>query len=355
MPVRLPAIQAVRAAAALMVVAAHVKIAIEIELFRIPIPDLPLSPFPLVAGVDVFFVVSGFVMAYASGSLFGQQGAWKRFLWRRLVRIVPLYWLITIALLALMFAIRSPILDHTTAWQIAASFLFVPALNPDGFPVPLLDVGWTLNYEMAFYVVFALFIGWRRPLALAATACALLLLVAIRPFVDPSATALRFWSDPIVIEFLGGILLQLLVRRGLILSPWTRLLMIGTAVVILATFPALDQPWRWLQWGGPALLVVAAAVCGPVAFGRWTTTVERLGDLSYALYLVHFFAIRAVAQVARHLEWTAAPTTVGAFAIATTAIALLLAWVLHVGFERPVLQRLRRYDRVRTPPVVPTS
>ncbi|WP_062011305.1 acyltransferase [Aureimonas sp. AU4] len=354
-PVRIPAIQGLRAVAALMVVAAHIKIALEIELLRIPIPDLPLSPFPLVAGVDVFFVVSGFVMAHASDRLFGRPGAWKLFLWRRLARIVPLYWLITLALLALMVAIRSPVLEQTTPWQIAASFLFVPTLNPDGFPVPLLDVGWTLNYEMAFYVVFALFIAWRRSVALAATAGALVLLVALHPLLAVQGTALRFWSDPIVLEFLGGIVLHALVRGGLVLSPWTRVLMVGAAFAVLATCPALDVPWRWLQWGVPAMLLVGAAVCGPVSFGQWRPVIERAGDISYALYLVHFFAIRAVAQIARRQEWDASLPFLVLFSAAVVGLALVLSWLLHTAFERPAMRWLRRFEPARPTQAVPIS
>src|SRR5262249_32463856 len=108
------------------------------------------------AGVDLFFVISGFVMVYASEPLYEKLGAPRVFFLRRLARIVPSYWATTIFLLAYGMIAR---VDLATSWDaaewIVASFLFIPCPRPNGVMLPYHYVGWTLNYEMFFYVVFA--------------------------------------------------------------------------------------------------------------------------------------------------------------------------------------------------------
>ena len=159
---RLDGIQWLRAAAAALVVVEHAKNAISTEFLGLHPDRSPLSFFPFSAGVDIFFVISGFIMAYSSAALFERQGGRRIFLLRRVARIVPIYWLVT-SLMLLMFAAMGSRMWSESGWStIAAAYLFIPAANPDGAPFPLLVIGWTLNYEMAFYVVFALFIGCSR-------------------------------------------------------------------------------------------------------------------------------------------------------------------------------------------------
>ena len=110
--------------------------------------DDPIPLYSLASGVDLFFVISGFIMVYSSEDLFGARGAWRTFLTRRLVRIVPLYWLTT--------AITIPLMSLTVDWQsLLGSYFFIPYRAPSNAIVPLHGVGWTLNLEMFFYVIFA--------------------------------------------------------------------------------------------------------------------------------------------------------------------------------------------------------
>ena len=109
------------------------------------------------AGVDMFFVLSGFIMVAVAGRNIGPI----RFLWRRAARIYPTYWLVSLAVLALAIVapalVDSSVIAPISLWR---SFLLVP-----GETVPLLAVGWTLVHEMYFYLVFAIFLALRLPIS----------------------------------------------------------------------------------------------------------------------------------------------------------------------------------------------
>ena len=105
------------------------------------------------AGVDLFFVISGFVMWTVTA---GREAAPLTFLRRRVIRVAPLYWIVTLALVAgaLVFPQRFPEVEPR-ADHILLSLAFIQHMNPAGQPFPILAPGWTLNYEAVFYLVFA--------------------------------------------------------------------------------------------------------------------------------------------------------------------------------------------------------
>ena len=139
-----------------------------------PCPDLTLGN----AGVDLFFVISGFVMVYASERMFGRAGGQLQFITRRLIRIVPLYWLVTPLYLVMALAIPAFEKSYSVA-SVVASYLFIPWPRLDGIMQPLVGQGWTLNYEMFFYAIFAAAILAPRRIAVALASG--VLIVAVGP------------------------------------------------------------------------------------------------------------------------------------------------------------------------------
>ena len=177
-----------------------------------------LRTIPWSAGVDIFFVISGFVMTYLTQGQFGRPGAPRAFLIRRIIRIVPPYWLFTtlmvVAVLLFSDHIRNTELDGAS---VITSYLFVPWPRvADGQLNPLLSQGWTLNYEAFFYLAFAAALFFRRGLVWLAGG--FLLLAALHPLVPAHLFVLKFWTNPIILEFLGGAGLAVLFLRGLRLS-----------------------------------------------------------------------------------------------------------------------------------------
>ena len=311
----LRSIQSLRAFAALSVVVFHAG---------------QLSGHPAVigaAGVDVFFVISGFIMESAAG----RTVTAGRFFVHRLIRIVPLYWAVTLAMAVLSFVPGA--FPHLRAppGHVALSLLFMPHADPAGDSFPVLVAGWTLNFEMAFYAVFAASL-WlpprRRLLALTAV---LMGAVAAGLVFRPRMVAAQAWSDPILLEFLAGVWLA---ASRVPSRPWSGL-MLATGVAafgLQAGWPAAEAGWRLLCWGVPACLIVAGSVA---LEGGWPEgVVARVGDASYSIYLMHGFAVSAC--------WRAMPGSPPAlFFAASVAGSVALGAVCFVGFERPVTRVLR--------------
>jgi exopolysaccharide production protein ExoZ len=299
---------------------------------------------PWATGVDIFFVISGFVIVHASANLFAQSGGPVRFLHRRLTRIVPLYWALTTLFLVMALLQRSAIRGETgDAGTILASYLFIPWPRPDGLMEPALGLGWTLNYEMFFYLVLTPFLLLPRALAVAGSATALCLFVGVGQMVGFSAPPLRFWSDPIILEFVLGMGIAIAVGGGLTLPLSLRLAM--TAIAILGLHEQSDAAftWRPISFGLPGALLVMAAVSSrrPEYIGPVMRGMIRLGDASYAMYLFHPFVMRGVTLLSTHVT---APTEMGG--IATVVLSLVLAQLgalaINARFERKLTSVLRR-------------
>jgi exopolysaccharide production protein ExoZ len=289
---------------------------------------------PWAAGVDLFFVISGLIMVHASAGLFGRAGARRVFLARRIARIVPLYWAVTALYLALALAAPALLNSEILApWPVVASFLFIPFARPDGVAQPVYSLGWTLNYEMAFYALFAVALAWPRRAAVPALIAALAGLAAlglVRPWPQPVA----FWTAPIILEFAFGLAIGALRAEGVALGAPARIALAAAGLALLGL--SGSEGVRALEWGLPAALIVAAAALGPARAeprNPATRAAAALGDASYALYLVHPFAVRGV-RVA--VEGLGVFPVIGPWGFVAVALAgaAAAALAVHRGFER---------------------
>ena len=225
------------------------------------------------AGVDVFFVISGLVIFLASADK--ALTPW-RFMLMRVARIAPAYWFYTVLLAVLVTAMPWMFPDvQLELGHVLLSMLFIPAQNPAGYGVyPLLDVGWTLNFEMLFYCLFAVALLVREACRLWVVAALLYLLCyVIGPAFD---LADGFYRNDIVLEFLMGVAIGMLYRRGLCRSrPW-----LGVAGCRRGI--GGDLPWR----GCPARVGMGSAqrragdqLCGAGALLPWFALDKTAGRL----------------------------------------------------------------------------
>ena len=339
-------IQVLRALAALMVAIHHVQpdAALLAEMAGASFQRSDLLPW--MAGVDIFFVVSGFIMVHASQGLFGRPGAAGLFLRRRLARIVPLYWAATSVFLLIVLVSPSVLNSGTPSLaQIAGSYLFWPMLSTQGLAQPVYSLGWTLNYEMLFYVLFAAALVLPARWTLPAVALALAGLVVGESLAGPLTLPFGFWGQPIVLEFAAGMGLAVLRQKGLRLHGGLRVLvgLAGVAVLMAAAHVGEGQGiWSVVAWNGSAaVLLVLAAGCGregpvPPAPVRALATI---GDASYALYLVHPFVIRGLREVALR----AGGLSPGLYILLALGGSIVAALMIHRWFERPMTGVVRRW------------
>lgn len=246
-------------------------------------------------GVDLFFVVSGFVMVYVAG----RKATPARFMFDRIARIVPLYWVATLGIVAAqtfrewLFA-KSLVTPET----IISSLLFIPADNAVGSLEPILFVGWTLNLEMVFYALFALSMfgskAWRVPLVIG-----LITIVYAIGVIFSADHVISFYGNPILFEFAVGCILGWVATKSTTLAAFTRIsgwFYIAAGVALLAIneagLPSFDN--RFMKWGIPASLIVAGVIAldmkKPI---KSTGLLVSLGDSSYSAYLLHWFVIVA--------------------------------------------------------------
>jgi len=342
-------VQVLRGLAALMVVFGHAQHHAFVQSQKLGGGFERVHLLPWGAGVDIFFVISGFIMVYASDGLFGRPGAASEFLGRRVARIVPLYWFFTaLYVMVVTVGLAGTTRDAAGPATILASFAFWPAYGPGHeVPLPVLELGWTLNYEMFFYLLFAAFIGLRRGRAVMAVAATLAALVIAGLMVGPSAAAPFFWTRPIVLEFGFGMGIALLLRNGVLLSGLARgaLLVGGFAILFVDPIDSAHQAMTWTTpndfarvfgWGLPAALIVAAAVLGRQAGPSPLAGLGLLlGDASYVLYLSHPFVIVAIRKAAQ-AAGLEGPATLWAIVAVTLVAACAVAVAIHRWIERPV-------------------
>jgi peptidoglycan/LPS O-acetylase OafA/YrhL len=304
--------------------------------------------FPWTWGVDLFFVISGAVIVISAARQSGRPGGWRRFLAARVIRVVPLYWMFTALMLGALLAAPQHVHSVALDWgQVAASFAFVPYQAANGLEVPILTPGWTLNYEIFFYatVTLLLAVGLRIGSLVLALTAGFAGIVVAGWLAQPDAMVLRFWSDPLILEFvLGAGIGWAWLRRGGAPSsrPWfVALTLVGLGLAGLwvgrGIYDAGLAP-RALAAGLPSALIVAAAVlfCGPEAGRRTPRWAVALGDSSYALYLSHRFTLRGLT-----LLWPSAATG-WLFVMVASLAAIAVGHAVYLVAERPLLRTCRK-------------
>jgi exopolysaccharide production protein ExoZ len=284
-------------------------------------------------GVDIFFVLSGFVMVWTAEC--DQPG---HFLTRRIIRVVPLYWAVT---LAMCTASLVPGLFSTFTFNpqsLTQSLLFIPYANENGDFWPLIIPGWTLNYEMFFYVIFALSLWLKKPLQF--TLSLLLGLVILGLFFPfPSTSPATFWTHNIILEFaLGMLLARYRLYGGPLLAGL--LIVLGFSALLVDGFSVVTPEWRFIYWGIPALAIVAGCLLLEQnrAWPAWLKPMEAVGDASYSLYLTHGIVI------AFCFKLLGENTVSGIIAFAAS---IAIAFVSFHGFEKPAGRYLTAFLTLR--------
>ncbi|WP_176048591.1 acyltransferase [Burkholderia sp. BCC1644] len=322
-----PNIQAARAFAALAVVAYHMHV-------------LPFGQ----AGVDVFFVISGFIMSWVA------PNERREFFRKRLVRIVPLYWVTTLGIYVIAM-LRPHWLNSTTAAPeyLVKSLLFLPYVKENGHWGPLNLNGWTLEYEMLFYVVVAASLACVSARFATAFAALMLASFCLWAAIDGTpGTVAHHLGQPFVLEFGLGVVAYRVLQTGFvrrIAAPaWVLAACVAITAIPLshALFGTPQAFARIALWGVPACVLIVSLVA--LDMRKWSignSTVIALGAASYSIYLLHPYVIGAAEKIVglhSNLQtWSGFMVT-----CTTLGMVCLSGYVCHIRIELPMVSVLNR-------------
>lgn len=277
---RFDSIQALRGISAIFIVLEHVRF-------------LNCGAF----GVDIFFCISGFMIMLST-----QRDA-SHFFGKRLIRILPFYYLMTlVTFLALILMPELFVQTKANPVFLAKSLLFIPFDIGGGTLQPLMRVGWTVNCEIFFYLIFWLAMKLNHRYRGLICCCILLLLIGLAQVLSVDFAPLTFYGDPVMADFLLGILCYY-IAKGIFklhstnklpgfLSVFCLLLTVVCFIYLIATKPGIDILGfrRPLLWGIPAAIIVLSTFTVGL-FLKMPHSLVKLGDISFSLYLVHYYPV----------------------------------------------------------------
>ena len=343
--VSIQGIQYLRAIAALMVVFHHARWFFPSDsiLFTAPWAEFGTR------GVDIFFVISGYVMtvttrnysAHARHRIPQAVG----FIVKRFIRVVPLYWIAT------LWTAKRLIWHGEAGLPLLEDFLFVPHFSERGHGLiwPYLFQGWTINYELFFYSLFALSMlaGRRRYvfLSLALLTLVLLGMVLTITHAHTNVAAVIFYTSNLLLEFLMGVWLSLWTQGRVSRLPRPILMGVTLIAFFILAVPN-DDTIRGFADGIVAVVIVWTAVLWGDAID--IPLLKHLGDASYSIYLFHMTIYGASLWVFRSLDLLQ-PTMFHMVTVIAMQIvfASLLGLGVHRYVEKPVLKWLRAMSTAR--------
>lgn len=302
------------------------------------------------SGVDIFFCISGLVIAYASRSLPAGVAAARTFAWRRILRVIPPYWVFTLGLIFLWgvgVGLRNLIV---TPGLVIASLLLIPfpkrTQMGDLSYHPILDVGWTLTFEMYFYAICALviaFAGGRR--IWPAIVVALAVIAALTwGLLGAKSVAASVLASPLLLEFVAGVLLARFVAGRTAPALGAGLMGIGALGLLGSVFVAEPMAWRVLCWGIPGVMLVTGALLIPVSLERrWVRLLGFLGTASYTIYLAHPFFLLPFGTLLKRGVLTGVPGDL--LLLLATVGGVVGSALTYFVVEGPLVQALKPRSR----------
>ncbi|MEJ8476292.1 acyltransferase family protein [Roseibium algae] len=332
-------LQYARAIAALLVVYFHAVLQAQ-NVFPNPVVSSAIFG---ETGVDLFFVLSGFVMWLTTAN---RKISPINFYKRRIERIVPLYWAFT--LLTAAIALTVPSLLKSTVFDLPhllASLFFLPWANPavvnEVFVAPVIVPGWTLNYEMYFYLVFGVLLLLPVQRRIGALTAVLTIVFLLAQGAPAGSVISIFFGYSVIFEFLAGVILAHFYMRGRLLPKAMAIpvALIGFIVLITIDYLKLDLP-RAIAGGIPSALVIYGLVSINFSNLRELRFAHLLGDASYSLYITHIYVLAGARVIFRHLpfDWLKNEALFMLFCVTASVVFALL---VHWCFEKPVANFLR--------------
>jgi exopolysaccharide production protein ExoZ len=318
-------IQFLRFIAASLVVFDHSALSIEQHLGSLPASIGYVAGFGGI-GVHIFFVISGFIMVYTSFSKEGRPYDAQRFFLRRFIRIFPIYWIYAFLYLVVHQAILNGYL--LSVRDTIYSLLLLPGYSP-----LIIGPGWTLSYELYFYLCFGIFMMLGLLLGLTAMSLFFLLSITGGFALSNGGEFFHLATSTLLLEFLAGAWIAYFFVSGIRLSKISAdILLLSAVAAFLASLGyGYHRLPSMLSWGIPSALLITGSV-----FRERTTGVARpvqrfsfLGDSSYSLYLLHLLVIDLLITAALPLYRVSMAANV-AFCLSLIPVCIIVA---HLSFR----------------------
>ena len=302
-----------------------------------------------VSGVDLFFVISGFVMVTITREKFRKPMEALKFIYHRVIRIYPVYWIYSVLVL-IVFLIQPSWVNSAQGNQvdIVSSFLLLPSNN-----LPLVNVGWSLVHEVYFYLFFFLIMllipEWFLALTLTLWAG---VLVFAHIFCELNNLYLNFVFHPLTLEFIGGCFLAIFYYHYeikcnrkvlLVIAVVNFILLIAgheVAHIISAVYTSAWW-WRILTFGVPSLLIVHCFVHlerDAYILPKWLIAI---GDASYSIYLSHVLVLSALGRIWYVFSSNGVMDNIVAIPV-LTALMLSFGLVSYHMLEKPIMKVFRK-------------
>lgn len=282
-----------------------------------------------VAGVHIFFVISGVVMAYTTSK---RKVTITSFMWRRFIRIYPIYWVYAGCYLMSFLVIGREWPEHTIA-----SLMLAPGHSAD-----IIVPAWTLTFEVFFYLCFSAIVGFRPIIGLLVLSSTFVALIAARAIISYPGEAAHVATNPLLLEFVSGAWLGFALAKGYVAPPGSAHCAIASGFVGFCLWFALpDSIPSTIAMGLPSILLVAGVAFSPqLATSELVGHISKLGDSSYSLYLIHILGMEVLLRI--FVIWAPHPLPfIGLQCAALTAVSVYLGHIYYKHVEMPILKAVR--------------
>ncbi len=253
------------------------------------------------------------------------------FIKKRLIRVVPLYWFYSLIFLLLLWLLPKAF-GHATIGSIAwvfGSLLFVPVLNSDGNIAPILNVGWTLNYEMFFYFFFGLSLVFKKRYMWILG----VIFIGFTIF-DYKNFYLDYYSNSIILEFALGIFIAHIYKKDICISSFYLILLMSLSVLLISSNMFIELEYsRVILYGLTFSLLLFTFIHLEKVYTFNNKYLIQLGNISYSLYLSHIFTISIVFKLIGNL-----PLAI----IISLIMSIVVASFSFKYVEQPIHRYLRR-------------
>lgn len=294
-------------------------------------------------GVDIFFLISGFIMMYVT------QKDTGHFIVKRAIRIIPLYYVMTFVSYAALLVMPS-LFEQTTAdpVNLLKSLLFIP-FSMGGVTQPILRVGWTVNYEVLFYLLFLLAMKLSHKYRAVICAGFIIALVVAGIWVPDGAQPWAFWTDTILLEFAIGMglfyVLRFVYERC---AECPKYVAYGLLFVCVGLFayewwsyesPQLGALPQVVRWGIPSVLILCMVFLAGLRV-RVPKALVRLGDMSFSIYLIHYYPMRLLNKIIGNTQTPGVKEVL--LTLGAVTVTLVGAWICYQLIEVKLTRWLRQ-------------